>query len=211
MRENAGAADSQLSDKHCPAGFDFTAHVRRACEDIAAKLPELAHLEMDRVAIRYCQTRRSGPDGLHASLTPLRFAGGATHITRRGRRWTVEPVLDTSGREMLYLLSFYLPRFLNLPFREKLLTVLHELWHVSPAFDGDLRRLPGRCFAHGHSEQQYHRQMEHLAERWLARVPPEACYAFLRYNFRQLKRRYGGVYGTRIATPKLVRSTRLHS
>ena len=39
---------------------------------------------------------------------------------------------------MLYLLSFYLPRFLKLPWREKLATVIHELWHVNPQFNGDL-------------------------------------------------------------------------
>ena len=42
-------------------------------------------------------------------------------------------------------MSFYLPRFCDQSLDEKLSTVMHELWHISPAFDGDIRRLPGRC------------------------------------------------------------------
>ena len=63
---------------------------------------------------------------------------------------------------MLYILNFYLPRFLDLPFREKLTTMLHELWHIGPKFDGDVRRLGGRCFAHGSSQKQYDAHVEAL-------------------------------------------------
>ena len=81
---------------------------------------------------------------------------------------------------MLYLLSFYLPRFLNHSFEEKLTTVIHELWHISPSFNGDLRRLPGRCYAHGSSEREYHKQMEALAAKWLSLDPPADVHRFLR-------------------------------
>src|SRR5262245_3155456 len=113
-------------------GLDFTRHIRRLCEDVAARLPDLAHVNMERVAVRYCQVRKGVSHGLQASLTPLRFVGGSKVTERRGQRWTIQRVLDHSGREMLYLLSFYLPRFLDLPLLEKLRTVFHELWHISP-------------------------------------------------------------------------------
>ena len=86
-------------------------------------------------------------------LTPLRFEGGRLTSVRRTGRWTIERLYDEAGREMLYLLSFYLPRFLEHPLREKLATVVHELWHIGPGFDGDLRRHPGRCYAHSHSQR----------------------------------------------------------
>jgi len=186
------------------SGFDFTAHVRTLCVDIVGRLSEFAHIDMCRVAIRTCQVRQTGRFGMQASLTPLRFAGGALETTRRRRRWTIERLFDPSGREMLYLLSFYLPRFLDYPFEEKLATVCHELWHIGPAFDGDLRRHAGRCYAHGHSTREYHAGMRELAAAWLARNPPVEVYDFLRSDFRQLRDRFGAVYGTRIATPKLV-------
>lgn len=186
------------------AGFDFTLHIRRLCIDIVSRLPELAHVEMDRVAVRYCQVRRSGKHGVQASLTPLRFAGGALETTRGRRRWTIQRLYDSRGAEMLYLLSFYLPRFLEHPFEEKLATICHELWHIAPAFDGDLRRHAGRCYAHGPSERRYHAMMRELAQAFLARQPSPEIYDFLRYSFRELRSRYGAVYGTRIATPKLL-------
>ncbi len=195
-------------------GLDFTAHLRRLCEDVAARVPELAHVEMQRVAVRYCQVRKGVTHGLQASLTPLRFTGGARTTFRRGQTWTIQRVLDPAGREMLYLLSFYLPRFLDLPLSEKLSTIFHELWHISPTFDGDLRRLPGRCYAHGSSQQAFHAEMEPLVQCWLALQPPQDVYEFLRHDFRQLVQHHGAVYGTRYSTPKMVRveqAGRLHA
>jgi hypothetical protein len=113
-------------------------------------------------------------------------------------------VLDSSGREMLYILRFYLPRFLQLEFREKVVTIFHELWHISPRFDGDVRRFRGRCFAHSGSQKQYDAQVTHLADRWLALGPPEPLLAFLRYDFPGLMAHFGRVYGQKIAVPTLV-------
>lgn len=185
-------------------GFDFNFHLRRLCADLAARLPELDHVDMSRVAIRYCQARSRAPHGLQATLTPLRFEGGELFTRRAGRRFTIERLYDASGREMLYLLSFYLPRFLNHSFDEKLTTVIHELWHISPTFNGDLRRWPGRCYAHGPSEREYHEQMEVLAAKWLALSPPEETSRFLHSNFRQLQASHGAVFGARISTPRLI-------
>lgn len=185
-------------------GFDFTGHVRRLCVDIAARLPELGHVDMQRVAIRYCQARKRVTWGLQASLTPLRFEKGARHVQRAGRRYTVKPIYNELGREYLYLLSFYLPRFLNHGWREKLETVIHELWHIGADFDGDLRRHEGRCHAHGPSARDYDRTVQALTERWLSLGPSDATWAFLRHDFRALKQRFGVVHGTRIATPKLI-------
>ena len=191
-------------DRAHPGGFDFTSHMRRLCGDVVQRLPELRHIDLPRVAISFAQTRKAVDHGLYASLTPLRFAGGSQHTVRRGRKWTVQRVVDRSGQEMLYLLSFYLPRFLDQSFHQKLTTVVHELWHVSPRFDGDLRRFGGRCYAHGASQKRYDAMVERLVDRWLSLEPPAAVYNFLRYDFRELVRRYGRVYGVRISAPKLI-------
>ena len=185
-------------------GFNFTAHVRRLCEDMVARLEQLRHVDMSRVAVSFSQTRRAGKQGMFAALTPLRFAGGRMHTFRRKRRWGIQRLFDPDGREMLYILTFYLPRFLDLPLREKLTTVLHELWHVGPDFDGDVRRLGGRCFAHGSSQKQYDVHIEALLDRWLSLEPPQTLYDFLRPNFRELVAQHGRVYGRKVPTPKLV-------
>jgi predicted metallopeptidase len=184
--------------------FDFTHHIRRLCDDMVARLPELAHIDMDRVSVCFCQTRKPVPHGMFASLTPLRFVGGATTAVRRGRQVTIQRVHDASGREMLYILSLYLPRFQNLDFREKLITVLHELWHICPSFSGDIRRHSGRYHAHTYSQAEYDEQMGCLADRWLALNPPHELWRFLHDNFRQLAGRNGGIVGLKIRRPRIL-------
>jgi predicted metallopeptidase len=188
-------------------GFNFTWHMRRLCVDLAQRLPELNHVDVERLAIRFCQARKPVRHGVQATLTPLRFERGELMSRRRGRMWTVERLYDSTGRELLYLLSFYLPRFLERSFEEKLATVVHELWHISPRFDGDLRRHPGRCYAHSHSQKHYDEAMHQLARKWLSLDPPEAAYGFLRSNFAQLECAHGAVFGQKIPTPKLIRAS----
>jgi predicted metallopeptidase len=178
--------------------------MRSLADDMVRRLPDLRHIDLARVAFSFSQTRKAVNHGLYASLTPLRFAGGSTETVRGGRKWTVQRVVDPSGREMLYVLTFYVPRFLNQGFRHKLTTLVHELWHISPRFDGDLRRFEGRCYAHGASQKQYDAQVDQLVDRWLALDPPSRVYHFLRYDFQQLSHRHGRVYGTRIRAPKLI-------
>ena len=124
---------------------------------------------------------------------------------RRGRRYTVQRLHDEQRREMLYILSFYMPRFMQLSFQEKLTTVFHELWHISPNFDGDIRRHPGRCYAHTHSEKEYDARMERLSHKWLGLDPPRELYEFLERKFGDLESQYGFVYGSTIKHPKLIR------
>jgi len=185
-------------------GLDFTLHVRRVCEDMVARLEVLKHVDVARVAVSFCQTRKAVPHGMYASLTPLRFAGGATETVRRGRRWRIQRLVDREGREMLYILNFYLPRFLDLPFPAKLATILHELWHIGPRCDGDLRRFRGRCYAHSGLQKRYDAHMASLAKKWLALGPPESLYEFLRHDFRALAQRHGRIFGQRVRAPKLI-------
>ncbi len=192
------------TEKTPEEGINFTAHVRRICDDMVTRSPQLSHIDMRRVAVGFTQARKATTHGLFASLTPLRFAGGQSHTVRRGRKWGVQPLFSPDGREMLYVLTFYLPRFLNMPFREKLATVMHELWHIGPKFDGDLRRFQGRCFAHGGSQKQFDAHVAVLLDEWLRQSPPEGLTAFLQYDFAGLVARHGRVFGHKIRPPKLM-------
>jgi hypothetical protein len=178
--------------------------MRTLCEHIVGTLDEFQQIDMSRVAVSFAQARKAVSHGLQASLTPLRFEGGTMTGTVRGRQYSIQPVYDTAGNEMLYVLNFYLPRFMQLVLREKLVTVFHELWHIGPDFNGDLRRHSGRCYAHSHSQVKYDQQMELLVKAWLATKPPEALFDFLRLDFSQIQARYGRVYGLKLPRPKLI-------
>jgi hypothetical protein len=186
-----------------PPPFDFTLAMRRLCVDISQRLEDFAHVRMDQVAVTFAQARRRVPHGLQAKLTPLRFEGGDLVTRRRGKLWTIQRWY-AGEVEMLYILTFYLPRFLEQSFSEKLITVMHELYHISPAFDGDIRRLPGHYHVHSHSQKEYDKRMDDLVDRYLASNPPEQHYRFLRVGFRDLAARHGSVVGIRVPIPKLL-------
>ena len=185
-------------------GFDFTRAMRFLCEDLASRLPELQHIDLPRVAISLSKTRKNVSHGIYASLTPLRFEAGAKTTRRRGRRYGVEPIVDATGREYLYILSFYLPRFMNTSLEEKLSTVVHELWHISPDFDGDLRRHAGRCYAHGNSQKEYDARMDQLAQQWLTLDPPAHLYEFLMSDCNELIAEHGRIIGSHWPNPRLI-------
>lgn len=207
-----GVMPSRRTEPAAPApslesvGLNLTDRVRRLCEHLTATHADFRHIEMARTAVRICQTRRGGPYGVQATMTPLRFAGGAAFTTRRGRTWAIDPLpRDSQGRDYLYLFSLYVPRFLDLSHAEKIAVVFHELWHISPRFDGDLRRFPGRYHAHGSSCEKFHSEMRRKAAQWLAARPDPELHDFLRGDLDALRARYGRVYGARIATPRLRR------
>jgi len=173
------------------------------CDDITSRLDDLLHVDMSRVAVSYAQTRSRALHGLQAKLTPMRFEHGAMTTRRRGRVWTCQRLM-LGGREMYYILTFYLPRFLDQPFHEKMITVLHELFHISPEFNGDIRRFDGRYHVHSHSQKEYDGEMGRLAEKYLSLGPPDELHGWLRHDFRTLHRSCGGVRGLQVPIPKLI-------
>ncbi len=184
--------------------FDFTARMRLVCQDMIVRLPELAHIDLARVLVCFKQARKRVPHGMFASLTPLRFEGGSATTVRRGRPHAIQRLVDLSGREMLYILGFYLPRFMDQGFREKLITIVHELWHISPEFNGDIRRHAGRCFAHTVSQEKYDAEMDRLAQRWLSLEPPEELWGFLTGGIEDLLARHGRIVGVKVPRPRLI-------
>lgn len=185
-------------------GFNFTERVRDIVHDMVLRLDELRHVDVSRIAFSFAQARKRTLHGTFASLTPMRFEDGALTTEREGRPYTVQRLYDHRGVEMLYILTIYLPRFMDVDRLEKLITILHELWHISPSFNGDLRRHPGRCYAHTSSQEEYDARMKVLALKWLEKKPPESLYSFLDLSFNELRTRYGTVYGNRVPHPKLI-------
>jgi hypothetical protein len=141
--------------------------------------------------------------GLQARVTPMRLREGRLTRSRRGLTYQIQRYF-IDGREILYLVTFCLPRFLDLTFDEKFVTIFHELFHIGPAFDGDLRRHDGRYSIHSHSQKDYDKQMSALARDYLSAKPDPDLHAFLRLDFRQLLQRHGTILGVAVPRPKLI-------
>jgi len=188
-----------------PAGepFDFCGHVQRLCEDIVYRCANLRHIDVSRLLFAMTQARSARSFGLQARTTPFRFRDGLLIRQRRNVTYQVQRYF-VGPREILYLLTFCLPRFLDQAFDDKFITLFHELYHISPAFDGDLRRHDGRYTIHSYSKRDYDKYMTDLAREYLASSPEPSLHAFLRLDFAQLQERHGSVVGVVVPRPKII-------
>lgn len=183
--------------------FDFTSHVQRLLFDIVARCSEFGHIDVSRLLVGVLQARHERGHGLQARVTPLRFPHGQLTRQRRGITYQVQRYF-LDDVEFLYVVTFCLPRFLDQSFDDKFITLFHELYHIGPAFNGDLRRHQGRYQIHTRSQRRYDRHMAELARAYLAGKPNPELHAFLRMNFNQLHRKHGGVIGVVVPRPKMV-------
>ncbi len=199
----AGAAPPGLDTGPAGVPFDFSAQVRRLCDDIIRRCPDLGHFRTDRILFGFTQARNGRTHGLQARVTPMRFHGGQLVRRHRGTTYQVQRYF-VDGQEVLYLMTFCLPRFLNQGFDDKFVTLFHELYHIGPQLDGDLRRHGGRYAVHSCSQRRYDERMAALARAYLATRPDPTLHAFLRLNFAQLRQRHGSVIGVVVPRPKLL-------
>jgi predicted metallopeptidase len=181
--------------------LDYTSEMRKFIADISARCSELSHVQVDRILISFSHARVVGPSGQFAKIAPLRFEGGRDTVTTRRRRYTI-PRLEYEGREILYVIYFCMPKFQNLGFREKFITIFHELYHISPLFNGDIRRFPGRYYAHGPSRKAYNEAVGAMVDKYLVEAQNNPLTEFLRVDFTELRRRHGRVAGLKVSQPK---------
>jgi hypothetical protein len=183
--------------------LDFSARMRRLIDDVVRRRPEWSHLKPEQILIGFTQANLRGLHGLQARVTPLRFADGELRKRHRGFIYQIQRYFNDET-EYLYLLTFCLPRFLDQDFDHKMVTLFHELYHIGPKFDGDLRRHEGRYHIHSHSKCDYDRHAAELARSYLAEKPDPRLSSFLRLNFEQLHKRHGKVVGIVVPRPRLV-------
>ena len=186
--------------------LNLTAELERLIVDIVQRMEEFRHVEPERLLVCTASTRGGGVHGTYAKIHPLRFEGGVrTTRLRRGRQ-TVTcslPAITHRGTEILYLIYFLVPRFFNLPLQEKLITVFHELYHISPDFDGDLRRFPGKNYAHGSSTKRYNAHMATLVDAYLAKLGDDEPPFFLSADMKELRSRHRVIVARRMRAPRL--------
>jgi len=187
--------------------LNLTTELERLIADIVSRMPEFGHIDPTRILVCVSSTRSGGVQGTYAKIHPLCFENGTRSktISRGVRGHTYEmPTISHRGIEMLYVVYFLIPRFLNLPFREKLITLFHELFHISPEFNGDIRRFPGRNYAHGSSTKSYNAYMARLVNAYLEEHDTGSLTAFLEGDMESIRKRYKTIVGRKMAAPRIV-------
>jgi hypothetical protein len=129
-----------------------------------------------RIAVSLAPSKGEGRAGIWAHVIPLRYVGGKAE--RRGRRGGYDgvyayesPELAREHPEALYLMTFMLPRFFRLTPRERLETVVHELYHLHPELRGDLRRFPSPHVHHGPTPAAFRQRVRELTDEALREFP----------------------------------------
>ncbi len=186
--------------------LNLTSELERLIREITSRVQELNHIDPSRVLVCVASTRGGGVHGTYAKIHPLRFPGGGrTMETRRGPKKVTctMPTITHRGLDVLYMVYFLVPRFLNLSLREKLITIFHELYHISPQFDGDIRRFPGKNYAHGSSRKKYNSLVADLVDGWLQGLEEDALPDFLRRDMEMIRERYRVIVGRKLAAPRI--------
>ena len=183
--------------------INLTQHLTAIIAHIVGRSPSLGHIDVSRVLVCIGSNRGGRRGGMYGKLIPLRFENGSEIVRYRGRYYTL-PTVSHNGADCLYIIYFYMPRFFDLPWTEKLRVMFHELYHISPRFDGDIRRMGAVKAAHGHSKKHFDSLYESELKAFTDHIRDTPAMAFLAMNTGALYRSYRRVTGVRLKSPRPV-------
>lgn len=132
-------------------------------------MPEFRHIDPARIVVVAGEARRAS----RGTVKPLCFSEGR-RIDSIGRR---KPSVKIAGLKMLYSITLRPLFFRRSTPRQRIATVLHELFHISPAFDGTLdhkRR-------HDEAGEGFEAEFAPIERRCWKKLPPELLSPFA-YN-----------------------------
>ena len=110
--------------------LNFNRTVRALLVDAARALPAFSHIRPAQVLVVAGEARRAS----RATVKPLCFEGTKLE-DGQGRS---KPRVEVRGRPMLYCVTLRPLFFRRSTPQARIATLLHELFHISPAFDGTL-------------------------------------------------------------------------
>ncbi|MCA2981030.1 MAG: hypothetical protein INH41_19340 [Myxococcaceae bacterium] len=145
---------------------DFTESVRRLIAHVAATTREFRHLDPDAILVVAGEARR----GSRGTVKPLCFSKGRRRDAT-GRR---KPLVTFHGHRVLYAITLRPLFFRQSTPRQRVATILHELFHISPAFDGTLD--PRR--RHVAAKDGFEAAFAPLERRCWRKVPPALVEGF---------------------------------
>jgi hypothetical protein len=203
--------------------IDYTLHVRLLMEDIVARVPALAHIDLRGVLV-FARLGRTPAHGAYAACHSLMLPDSEpayyfwrdrrTGSLSRRSEWFVtrSPEVRIGPHRISHLVSIALPRFCDQTLRDthkervygrgeewlaKLDTIVHELYHVDPQAGGIRRsvRTDGSPAGQTHTPG-FFREVQGMVRDYVASRPDPAAHAFLSLDFAGLARRHGGVIAT---------------
>jgi hypothetical protein len=140
---------------------NFNQAVRALIRDIALHMPEFSHIKASRILVVAGEARRASRGTVKPLVAP----------TADDRR---KPVVKVKGRRMLYCITLRPLFFRSSTAQDRIGTLLHELFHISPRFDGTL----DEARRHEQTGREFGMKLRPLVRRYLRQCPPELWAAF---------------------------------
>jgi predicted metallopeptidase len=193
----------QKKSLHPDDRIDLSQVLTGIIKEIVTRCKPLSHIDVNRILVCVGSNRSGRHGGLYGKLIPLRFRGGTSVLQYRGRLYAI-PEISNNGHSCLYIIYFYMPRFFDLSWEEKLRVIFHELYHISPHFDGDIRRMGAVKAAHGHSKKHFDSLYDPELRSFIPHLRGTAQNDFLAMNSRELYARYRRVTAVKMKHPKPV-------
>lgn len=170
---------------------DLNREFERLLALVCGCIQEFSLYDTAKIAVSISRSRRNGRAGTLAYVVPLRYVGGARE--RKGRRWGISGFYSYESAQVereqpgaLYIMTFLVPKFFSLKPRDRLETLVHELYHLHPSMRGDLRRFPPPHIHHGPTPAAYHRRVKELCSELLGAVPNLESHPLLALNEDQI-------------------------
>jgi len=171
-------------------------------QEIAQHCGSFRHIDVRRLLVCIA-SNRNGRGATYGKLVPLRFKYGAETLRHRGRLYAM-PHLMAGGLRQMYVIYFYYPKFFNLPALEKLRVVFHELYHINPEFNGDIRRMARVKTAHGGSRESFDKLFNDELQAFFAYICQTPYINFLDLDSKALNECFSRIFGRRMKLPQPV-------
>ncbi len=171
--------------------------------DMIISTDEFKSFDLNRILICCASNRKDCKGATYGKLLPLRFKDGAEIIRHNGKFYTI-PKVRLNDFEILYIIYLYIPKFFNLSADDKVRVMFHELYHISPDFNGDIRRMGKFKAAHGHSKKSFEEKYIEYAENYLKKIRNSDYLNFLKMNSEEIQNRYNTVKYRRMKSVKPV-------
>jgi hypothetical protein len=138
---------------------DFSLAVHALMAHISATMPEFRHIKAAKILVVSGEARRAS----RGTVKPMHFGNG-TRIDEFGRQ---KPVVKIKGKRVFYTITLRPLFFRKSTARERVATILHELFHISEEFDGTLHS--GR--RHDEAGDHFDAEFEPLEKKYWKLVP----------------------------------------
>jgi len=157
--------------------------------DMIKATNEFKNFDLNKILVCCASNRKDCIGATYGKLLPLRFKDGSEIIKHNSRFYTI-PKLNINNSEILYIIYFYIPKFFNLSAKDKVKVMFHELYHINPEFNGDIRRMGEFKTAHGYSRKFFEEKYIEYADIFFNNIKNTPYNNFLQMDDDEIKKQF---------------------